>query len=98
MGGWSRGPYRALPGRRDYPVIRWDVWLPILLATYPGYKLEDLLDCTFEELEFLIAGLNWVQRWRAKQDPMIDKKHRQRIRIPPFIDHAYPPKERGTWT
>ncbi|MEN3051301.1 MAG: hypothetical protein ABC596_05765 [Candidatus Methanosuratincola petrocarbonis] len=95
FGWWCCGPsYQALPGRPDYPALRFDVWIPILLANYPGYTLRDLLACSLSEIEFLIQGLDHIAKWKLLQEPLLGKKERNRLKLPPFLDHCYPTREK----
>jgi len=69
------------------------VWIPILLATYPGYRLEHLLSANFTEISFLLKGLPHVVRYQLSSSPLVDRKSKRRLRPARFLDWFYPNKE-----
>lgn len=89
----SRSPFILEDPRRGVPVFRWDVWVPLLLHYYPGYRLRDLLEATVTEIGLLLGGIQWIQRMAARESPF--RKKGQAPRIPPPIEYYYPRSEEG---
>ncbi len=63
---------------------------------YPGYKLSDLFESTPDEIQVLIAGLEWVRKFEQLGDSMISPKDKRKIRLPKVVDYWYgPPRKKG---